>query len=294
MENDLLNMFSDHKSEDYYEEKRPEILKLVNPASKKILDVGCGAGVLASELKKTNGAEVWGIEIVESAARKAAEKIDKVLIGNAEEEIHNLPDNYFDLIVLADFIEHLVDPWTMLSNCVAKLTEYGDIIISVPNITHWSVIKLMLNSEFEYSRFGLLDKTHLRFFSRNSAERMILKAGLFSAQLLRTIAETEKIPVVILNACAEIGIDKETLRTESETFQFIFRTFKQSNIEKMGNLVQLIQDNIAKKEYNVAANYITAIEDIFCKLRIAKLGDLNLEQMKQIKTEIEIMKNKLI
>ena len=93
--------------------------------------VGCANGKMASELRERNNAEVWGIEIVEKAAAKAKEKLDKVLIGSVEKQIIKLPEKYFDTIIFADVLEHLVHPEKVLKEIKSKLKNDGEIVVKI-------------------------------------------------------------------------------------------------------------------------------------------------------------------
>ena len=111
------------KFDQYYENARPEIQGIVGNSAKKILDIGCGAGSMAYQLKINNAAEVWGIEPVETAAVKARELLDRVLHSPVEPALEKLPNYFFDAIIFADVLEHLVDPYTVLSKIKYKLNQ---------------------------------------------------------------------------------------------------------------------------------------------------------------------------
>src|SRR5690606_30962334 len=131
--------------------------------STKVLEVGCGRGTFAKQIKDYNNAEVWGIELVESEANLAETILDKVFIGKCEDIIKNLPNEYFNAIYFNDVLEHLVDPYWVLSEIKQKLTTNGLIISSIPNIRNFRVIKkLVVNGDFEYTDKGIMDRTHMR------------------------------------------------------------------------------------------------------------------------------------
>ena len=92
---------------DYYQYQRPEVLALIPECAKRILDVGCGAGVLGASLKHRQPCEVTGIEFVIEAAALARDKLDRVIQGDFSANAHQLMDSYYDAIVLADVLEHL-------------------------------------------------------------------------------------------------------------------------------------------------------------------------------------------
>lgn len=285
-----MNSFTEQKSEEYYSNSRPEILDLINPLSKKILDVGCGHGNLGNDLLEKQEAEIWGIEINEAVADIAAEKYYKVLVGNSENEIDKIPNEYFDTIILADVIEHTVDPWTLVKKSVSKLTEKGEIILSVPNISHWSIISRLLNTDFDYDDWGILDRGHLRFFSQNSIIKMLIMAGLFYTKRIATVNNFEKIPQEMLDTCEKLGIDAAKLKVESEVFQYIFRTVKKTNIDLIGIEFEKAQEKIKQQDYESAILYIDSIIEKFKELRIDNLDQLGFDLLLELKEKIENLK----
>lgn len=120
-------------------------------------------------IKTRLNAETWAIEIHEESAKKAAEKLHKVIHNDALKALDELPENYFDCIICFDFLEHLVDPYSLLTLLKPKLTKDGVIVTSIPNIRYYTVFKdLVLHGNWDYQEQGIMDKTHLRFFTRKS------------------------------------------------------------------------------------------------------------------------------
>ena len=170
--------FYENKPSGYYDNVRKEMLKYLPENSKKILDVGCGNGAFASLLKQKNQAEVWGIELMEKEAIIAQEIVDKVFIGNCEKHINDLPDNYFDAIYFNDVLEHLADPYSVLEDLKCKLAPNGVIISSIPNVRFFRTFsKVVFLKDWKYDDFGIMDKTHLRFFTNKSIKRMYEELG---------------------------------------------------------------------------------------------------------------------
>ena len=158
--------FYENKPSGYYDNVRKEMLKYLPENSKKILDVGCGNGAFASLLKQKNQAEVWGIELMEKEAIIAKEIVDKLFIGNCEKYINDLPNNYFDAIYFNDVLEHLSDPYSVLEDLKCKLAPNGVIISSIPNVRFFRTFsKVVFLKDWKYDDFGIMDKTHLRFFT---------------------------------------------------------------------------------------------------------------------------------
>src|SRR3989344_2104623 len=159
----------------YYGLYRTEMIKFVPKTAKKILDVGCSSGLFGIQLKKTLDAEVWGIELDKKSAKIASKSLNKVLCGDVSEIIKNLPDSYFDIIVFNDVLEHLIDPYGVLLKMKKKLSPEGLIVCSLPNIRYIVALKrLILDKQWKYDDSGVLDKTHLRFFTLKSIKDMFM------------------------------------------------------------------------------------------------------------------------
>lgn len=174
----LVTMDYTNKPEEYYKHVRQEMLAYLPPSAKKVLDVGCAEGAFGLAIKEKNKATVWGIELTKEAANKAINVLDKVFIGPCENFIDELPDNYFDTIYFNDVLEHMVEPADVLKKMKSKLTEDGVVISSIPNIRYFRVFKEMYFDEsFEYKPEGVLDKTHLRFFTKKSIKKMYEDLG---------------------------------------------------------------------------------------------------------------------
>jgi 2-polyprenyl-3-methyl-5-hydroxy-6-metoxy-1,4-benzoquinol methylase len=168
----------ENKPEGYYNNFRKEMLRYLPKDAKKVLDVGCGNGCFAEVIKNQNSAEVWGIELMEQEANLAKQVLDKVFIGPCENFIDSLPDGYFDVIYFNDVLEHLVDPYTVLKKMKSKLAADGVVISSIPNVRyHNSFIKVLVNKDWKYEPFGVMDFTHMRFFTEKSINRMYEEAG---------------------------------------------------------------------------------------------------------------------
>ncbi|MFO7744175.1 MAG: methyltransferase domain-containing protein, partial [Psychroflexus sp.] len=103
-----------NKKGKYYINQRTEMLEFFPPNAKTVLDVGCGEGSFAKQIKDLYHTETWGIEYMESHAKEAQKVLDKVFIGECEKFLEDLPDNYFDAIYFNDVLEHLFDPYMVL------------------------------------------------------------------------------------------------------------------------------------------------------------------------------------
>jgi glycosyltransferase involved in cell wall biosynthesis/2-polyprenyl-3-methyl-5-hydroxy-6-metoxy-1,4-benzoquinol methylase len=166
---------------------RLEIARLVPETSAFVVDVGCSDGQLGRLLKlRKSPPEVRGVEPVPSSAERARAHLDAVRCGHAEDP---LPEGWPrpDCVVLADVLEHTVSPWSVLRAWHDVLTPGGVVVVSLPNVQHWSVAWGLAKGKFEYTDEGLLDRTHLRFFTRETAVRLVEQAGLKVERVLRVL-----------------------------------------------------------------------------------------------------------
>lgn len=165
------------KCQDYYRSTRTDILALLPKGPKRILDLGCGEGFAGYEAKRLTGAEVIGVEIVPEVADSARTRLDQVLCTDIDTLNLDFPDGYFDCILCGDVLEHLKDPWSVLKKIKAKLADGGVIIASLPNIQYITAVLKILRDKFEYDEFGVLDSTHLRFFTLHTIRKMFDELG---------------------------------------------------------------------------------------------------------------------
>ncbi len=168
----------ENKPEGYYDNIRHEMIKYLPNNPKKIIDIGCGNGAFAEVLKEQTGAEVWGIEYMDEEAQVAKNKLYKVFSGRCEDYIDDLPNDYFDTIYFNDVLEHLVDPYEVLDKIKHKLSQDGVVISSIPNVRyHNTFMKVLVKKDWQYEDFGVMDRTHLRFFTGKSIRRMYEELG---------------------------------------------------------------------------------------------------------------------
>lgn len=167
-----------HQEKRYFGNTRPDMVAYVPAKVSRVLEVGCGFGNFGAAIKQEQHAEVWGVEYMPAAAEAAAAVLDRVLSGSIEEALPQLPDGYFDCIVCNDVLEHLVDPWAVLSRLKEKCTPDAILVASIPNIRHHKIVrKLIWPGQWEYVDSGILDRTHLRFFTRSSAVALVVSSG---------------------------------------------------------------------------------------------------------------------
>ena len=170
--------------EDYYRRERPEIVALVPRGARRILDVGCGEGAMAQRVKQIPGVEeVVGIEMNEEAAAAASQRLDRVIIGDLEKLNLDFPDGYFDCIICADVLEHLSDPWRSLWQLRRILSDDGVLLACLPNLRNAIPMLKILINRWEYEEEGIVDQTHLRFFTLHTMKKMFRDTG-FESQVV--------------------------------------------------------------------------------------------------------------
>lgn len=167
-----------YKPTGYYNCRRGEMLRFVPQNVTRVLEIGCGTGEFGKILKSQRNVEVWGIELSKEIAEVTKGKLDNVIVGDIESDNIPLPSEYFDCIVFNDVLEHLKYPWIVLRKLRDNLKHYGWIISSIPNVRYYENIKeLLIRKEWQYVDAGILDKTHLRFFTINSIKDMFKECG---------------------------------------------------------------------------------------------------------------------
>jgi SAM-dependent methyltransferase len=163
----------------YYQTQRIEMLPFIPEGAKDFLEIGCGAGTFGLLLQARNsGARVIGVEAHPAAADEARKRLAAVIEGPIEEALPTIPDCSIDCVVCNDVLEHLVDPWTVLKSLRAKLRPGGKVVSSIPNVRHFPVFKsYFLDGDWRYAEDGVLDRTHVRFFTQQSIRRMYEESG---------------------------------------------------------------------------------------------------------------------
>jgi 2-polyprenyl-3-methyl-5-hydroxy-6-metoxy-1,4-benzoquinol methylase len=159
---------------------------LIPASAHRILDIGCGAGEFGAALKKDRRIEVVGIEVESLAASHAELRLDRV-ISTPVEEVDFRQLGRFDCVVLNDVIEHLPEPWVLLTRLRELIDAESKLIASIPNVRSFPVLfDLIWKGEWEYRSEGVLDRTHLRFFTKKSIRNLFEDAG-YTIDLIQEI-----------------------------------------------------------------------------------------------------------
>ena len=164
------------KPESYYSLRRSEIARLILGKPYYILEIGCGSGHFKENL--TWDCEYHGVEPFAKAAEKAAANGLVIHKGTYDQVNDELPQGRFDLVIANDVIEHMQDPWAFLESIKSKLSEHGTIIGSVPNVRYLTNLwNLLVRHDWQYTQSGVLDRTHLRFFTLRSFKSILTNSG---------------------------------------------------------------------------------------------------------------------
>lgn len=145
-----------------------------------MLDLGCAGGLLGAELRRRgNAVLVHGVEVDAGAANEAEERLDRVWVADLDVMSLTFTEAPYDVVIVADVLEHVRDPWRVLNEIVGLLDADGYVVASLPNIRFIRVLgPLLLRGRFDYADSGVLDRTHLRFFTRSSVLELFHGAGL--------------------------------------------------------------------------------------------------------------------
>jgi 2-polyprenyl-3-methyl-5-hydroxy-6-metoxy-1,4-benzoquinol methylase len=217
---------------------------------KRVLDVGCATGNLA-EVLAGRGCRVTGIEIDPEAARQAEKHCERVIVGDVEslDLGAELDEADFDVIVFGDVLEHLKDPLQTLRRFKPFLQTEGYVIASIPNIAHGSVRLALMQGRFRYRSLGLVDDTHLRFFTRETVEQLFDDAGFLIADLRRTTRgvfdteieiDREQLPPEVLRLVEE--------DPEASTYQFVLSAYRFGEAGMLAQDVRLLSEQLARRD----------------------------------------------
>jgi 2-polyprenyl-3-methyl-5-hydroxy-6-metoxy-1,4-benzoquinol methylase len=161
----------------YYERDRSTFLDWVGGTHARVLDVGCASGVNAGWFRRHGASEIVGVESDLHSADRAAKVLDTVVHGPIETAVDELSGR-FDLIVCADVLEHLADPWTVVERLAAFASPSTVLAVSMPNIRFVGALwRVAFGRGFEYEPGGIFDISHLRFFTRSNARQLIETGG---------------------------------------------------------------------------------------------------------------------
>lgn len=212
-----------------HENHNPQLLSLIPTFSKKLIEIGCSSGALARAFKLNNADIDWiGVEIDEKYADLASRYCDKSIVSDVDRwnraDFEKFSDR--DCWVFGDVLEHLKDPWQVVANIRSVIPHNGSIVVCIPNASHWSLLVRFATGNIRYENQGLLDKTHLRWFSRITIFELFESNGFKVVEGLSRIfyePEREKFLPLIGHIAELNGSDKETAINDSIPLQYVIR-----------------------------------------------------------------------
>jgi 2-polyprenyl-3-methyl-5-hydroxy-6-metoxy-1,4-benzoquinol methylase len=188
-----------------YDWDRPELIPFVPETARTLLDVGCGSGAFGRLLRSERPSmELWAVEPDPVSARAAEDGFDRVIVGKFPDD--GLPRGAFDVVMCADVLEHMAEPEQALRGAAEALAPGGVMVASVPNVRNWRAVlwPLLRHGTWTYTEQGILDSTHLRFFTRRSMKQFFVDNG-WSVQSVTGINMSRKEK--LLSALSAHGLD---------------------------------------------------------------------------------------
>jgi len=215
----------------YPDYANPELLEKLPLAARTLLDTGCATGALGlAYLRRNPAARYLGIEVNPESAVAAGARLTEVFVGDAEVDPlpFDLPDGV-DCLIYGDVLEHLRDPWAVLKRQAEALVAGGTAVVCMPNLEHWSVALRLLQGSFDYEDQGILDRTHLRWFTARTMGQALLEAGLELADVSPRPTDTgqaQKFVQAMAPGLAALGVDPKEYFNRAGPVQFIWRARK--------------------------------------------------------------------
>src|SRR5258708_22864809 len=231
-------------------------LRLIGPG-KTVLELGAATGRVTRVLSE-QGCQVVAVERDGAMAPNLEPYCSRVIVGDVErlllEEVFG--EQRFDVILAGDFLEHLAHPLKLLQDLKRYLSEDGYIVASIPNIAHGSVRLSLLNGKFEYKDIGILDRTHLRFFTLDSILRLFADAGFAIVDVQRVRQDPFKEPYIDRPQPEQIELSPELKRLieddpDAATVQFVVKAFPVNSSAAQMNALKTLQGQIQEKKKTV-------------------------------------------
>jgi 2-polyprenyl-3-methyl-5-hydroxy-6-metoxy-1,4-benzoquinol methylase len=210
----------------YFNYSRPEVVARFDPKGLRILDVGCAAGAMGAEMLAKGALEVVGLEREARAAAIARTRLSSVLQVDLDSRpTLPFPDAFFDVITCADVLEHLVDPGALLTHLRRYLKDDGLLVCSIPNVRHESVlVPLLVSGRFHYADAGILDRTHLRFFTITEFAGFLAQAGFTMEEQVDAVSSKPSPQLEVLEkSVKKLGGDQAAFRAEAAVIQYLTR-----------------------------------------------------------------------
>ena len=209
-----------------------DLLKIIPRNVQYLLEVGCSSGALAREYKIINpNCHYKGMEIQDSYAELAKRYCDSIVVGDIEcqDEFFWDANAKIQCWIFADVLEHLKNPWECLKKIYNVIPEDGSVIACIPNIQHWSVPVNISLGNFRYQDIGLMDKTHLRWFTRRTIIELFESSGFDVIELVPRIYDEplrEKFLSIIQTMATSAGGNASEATRDALPLQFLLRAIK--------------------------------------------------------------------
>jgi 2-polyprenyl-3-methyl-5-hydroxy-6-metoxy-1,4-benzoquinol methylase len=242
--------------------------------NKRVLEVGCAGGHVTTALVD-QGCTVVGIEIDPRVAVSAERFAERVVIGDIDAgEVWADPEGErFDVLLLGDVLEHLRDPLGALRRFVTYLEPDGVVVVSLPNIAHGDVRLALLDGTFTYRPTGLLDHTHLRFFTRRTALELLEQAGLVAVALRRIVVPLFASEVVVRRDSVDPSVAAAILEDpDAETYQFVFAAVRDTGDARLRSAMARLphlEDKLRQAEIRLAVARAEAADETMATERFA-------------------------
>ncbi|HEX3348208.1 MAG TPA: methyltransferase [Acetobacteraceae bacterium] len=215
----------------YPDVANPALLERIPLSARLILDVGCNTGALGADYKRRNpAARYLGIEKDPDCAAIARARLDRVANVDVEQTPAPFDVRQFDCIIYGDSLEHLVDPWALLRAHARLLSDDGTMLICIPNVSHWSFAERLLRGTFDYEDAGLLDRSHLRWFTWETTKRAIAATGLIPHDVTARVFDRDKAEQfadAIAPGLRALGVDLNDYLSRAAPLQYVCRARRQ-------------------------------------------------------------------
>ncbi len=197
----------------YFQGMRNDVVALLPSGPNKVLELGCGVGrTLLNAREQGKASEIVGIDIIPATVEQ--EKLDNYIQADIDNLELPYPAGYFDIIICADVLEHLVDPWSAVSKLVPFLKTGGTIVASLPNARDYLLfIAVFVRGDFRYNSEGLFDRGHLRFFCRKNMRILFEQNGLQDVSFFFNLAKLRKLISIVTVGLLDEFLVKQYLIT---------------------------------------------------------------------------------
>jgi SAM-dependent methyltransferase len=263
----------------------------------RVLEFGCATGYMSQVLRDRLDASVVGVELEATAAEGAGLHCERVVVGDIEElDLEaELGGERFDAVLFADVLEHLRDPGAVLRRIRPYVAEGGAVVASIPNVAHASVRLALLAGSFRYREQGLLDESHLRFFTREGVQDLFEGSGYLIGEWLRRRLEVEETEIPVPASLPEDARAWVTGDPEATTYQFVVRAVPSDEAAQLRELRMRLEE--AKAELAELRPLRARVEELGGQ--VAELEELRplrgaAEELEALRRAHDILRRRII